>query len=103
MSLNRKQYPVTPCPVTPRFATDRIGLEKYFATQRCPHRPIQESSGQTSFPAVQRRPLVRETHYECQRDIQPGNIFVVEMADQAPYPLTSNGNGLIGHHLGADA
>src|ERR1700691_5540124 len=43
--------------------------------------------------------LVRQTHDECQRDVQPRDVFVVEMADLSSNSLPPNGDGLIGHNL----
>src|SRR5450759_4197015 len=43
--------------------------------------------------------LVRQTHDECQSDIQPRYVLVVEMADLSSNSLPPNGDGLIGHNL----
>jgi len=43
--------------------------------------------------------LVRQTHDECQSDIQPRDVLFIEMANLSSNSLPPNGDGFIGHNL----
>jgi hypothetical protein len=43
--------------------------------------------------------LVRETHDECQSDVESADVIVVEMPDLPPDSFAPNRHRFIGHHL----
>jgi hypothetical protein len=43
--------------------------------------------------------LVRQPHNEGQRDVEPRDIFVIEMTYLSPNSLAPNGHWFVGHYL----